>query len=160
MFVVPLVLGCIRFGCRRLYLYISRAFVAVCIYILLVACLCIYIFRWRSSQFAFIYCSSHVCAFLYFAGVRRSLHFYIALRMLVFHCSSDGGLCCVVQLCFVDFFFPFVRCFVCCCSLRSILAAARLKKAWAVDYAAMHDVPNGVFLPWKSQRAYSTGYSW
>jgi hypothetical protein len=85
MFVVPLVLGCIRFGCRRLYLYISRAFVAVCIYILLVACLCIYI---------------------YFAGVRRSLHLYIALRMFVhFFISLAFAAVCISILLFACLFF-------------------------------------------------------
>jgi hypothetical protein len=147
-----------------------------------VVVVCIYIFRERSSQFAFIYCSSHACAFIYFAGVRRSLHLYIALRMLVhFYISLAFVAVCISILLFACLFFivllmvasvvlfscvlwiSYFRLFVvffCCCSLRSILAAARLQKAWAVDYAAMHDVPNGVFLPWKSQRAYSTGYSW
>jgi hypothetical protein len=66
----------------------------------------------------------------------------------------------VVLLCCVASYFPLFVVVFCCCSLRSVLAAVRLKPGWAVDFAAMHDVPNGVFLPWKSQRAYSTGYAW
>ena len=76
--------------------------------------------------------------------------------------------CCVVGLvvlcvvCCVLCVLRCVLCVVCCalCSLRSQLQLVSTKRAWAVDFAGMRDVPNGVFLPWKSKRHYTAGYDW
>ena len=80
----------------------------------------------------------------------------LCLVCCVLHCVSFGVVCCV--LCVLRC----VWCVVCCvlCSLRSQLQLVSTKRAWAVDFAGMRDVPNGVFLPWKSKRHYTAGYDW
>ena len=86
-------------------------------------------------------------------------------------CLVSGVLCVVLWvlwccvLCVVCCVFCVLRCVlcvVCCalCSLRSQLQLVSTKRAWAVDFAGMRDVPNGVFLPWKSKRHYTAGYDW
>jgi hypothetical protein len=100
--------------------------------------------------------SSALCRHVFTFSCCLMFAFVFGRWMFVF-CSVVFWVFCISVLCWL--FCVVVGCF-CFCSLRSALAEASQKRAWAVDFENMRDVPNGVFLPWKSERPYSTGYSW